>query len=115
MLNLRATSALVLVVCVLAATIGLSSAASPEWRYCLAPSDKNKKMYISAAFSASGDAAYIDRMFRAALDRAGIEYDVVQCPRADTQNAIFDMMRDAVAFSKQIGYQPLYLGWEPED
>jgi hypothetical protein len=108
-------SKLISILVAVATIVSLSCAALAKWRYCLAPSDRNHKAYVSAAFNLDANAPVVDRMFQRALDRAHVSYDDVQCPRADNQDAILALMRDAVTFNKTLGRAVVYLGWEPVD
>ncbi len=51
--------------------------------------------------------------FTQVLFKKGLRHDVVQCPRADSENAIMTMLRDTVAYNQRIGRQVVNLYWEP--
>lgn len=89
------------------------STLAAEWRYCLAPSDPEHKVYFSGAFTTSADAWTADSAFEQALNHAGFRYDDVQCPRADDENAIMAMLKDAVAYNRTNGRKIIYVRWEP--
>jgi purine nucleoside permease len=91
----------------------LQTASAAEWRYCLAPSNDDHKVYFSGAFTNSADAWITDSAFEQVLIHAGLRYDDVQCPRADDENAILAMLRDAVAYNRTNGRKIIYVRWEP--
>ena len=84
-----------------------------EWRYCLAPSNEEHKIYISGAFATSADAGSADSSFEQALIQARLRHDEVQCPRADDENSIIVMLQDAVTYNQKIGRKIIYMRWEP--
>jgi hypothetical protein len=91
----------------------LQTASAAEWRYCLAPSNVDHKIYFSAVFTASSDIGRADSSFEEALIQAGLHHDEVQCPRAGDEKSIMVMLQDAISFNKNIGRQIIYLRWEP--
>jgi hypothetical protein len=96
------------------AIMAVSQAAlATDWQYCLAPSDIEHKVYLSGAFATREITRNTDDSFTQLLIKKGLRYDVVQCPRADSENAIMTMLRDAVSYNKRIGRQVVYLYWEP--
>lgn len=97
---------------ILAIAVSQTAVAS-EWRYCLAPSSDDHKVYLSGAFATNAGAWKSDELFDQALIRAGLHHDVVQCPRADNENAITIMLKDAVSYNEKIGRKIIYVRWEP--
>lgn len=91
----------------------LQTASAAEWRYCLAPSGDEHKVYFSGAFTTNADAWTTDGAFEKALIHAGLRYDDVQCPRGDDENAIMTMLQDAVAYNRTAGRKIIYVHWEP--
>jgi hypothetical protein len=89
------------------------TAFAAEWQYCLAPSDIEHKVYLSGVFAMNGISPNTDDSFNQVLSKKGLRHDVVQCPRADSENAIMTMLRDAVAYNQRVGRQIVYLSWEP--
>lgn len=89
------------------------TALAADWRYCLAPSNDEHKVYFSGAFATSADAWRSDSEFDQALIRAGLHHDEVQCPRAGDESAIMTMLQDAIAYNRRIGRKIIYVGWEP--
>jgi hypothetical protein len=96
------------------ATMAVSQTAlATDWQYCLAPSDIEYKVYLSGVFATREVSRSTDDSFKQMLFTKGLRHDVVQCPRADSENAIMTMLRDAVAYNQRIGRQIVYLYWEP--
>jgi hypothetical protein len=89
------------------------TASAAEWRYCLAPSEAEHKVYFSGAFTASANSSSADSSFDQALIQAGLSHDAVQCPRADDENSIMTMLQDAVTYNKKVGRKIMYVHWEP--
>jgi hypothetical protein len=91
----------------------LQTASAAEWRYCLAPSNVDHKIYFSTVFRTSVGFDNPDIPFDEALIRSGLRHDEVQCPRAGDENSIMVMLQDAISFNKNIGRQIIYVSWEP--
>ena len=89
------------------------AALATDWQYCLAPSDIEHKVYLSGVFATREVSRDTDDSFAQILFKKGLRPDVVQCPRADSENAIMTLLRDAVAYNQRIGRQVVYLYWEP--
>lgn len=91
-----------------------SLASAADWRYCLAPSHAEHKIYVTPPFAAAKEPmddaeSQVARM----LTRSGLRYDDVQCPRADDQTAVVDMQEHAVNMNRQLGNQVINLRWKP--
>jgi len=86
-----------------------------DWQYCLAPSHAEHKVYMSAVFPVRGSLDDADSAFELMLDRAGLPHDVVQCPRADDEQAILAMQQYAIAFNRQSGNAIVHLPLESRD
>jgi hypothetical protein len=91
----------------------MQPATAAEWRYCLAPSNADHKIYFSTVFKTSVGFGSPDNSFDEALIQAGLRHDEVQCPRAGDENSIMVMLQDAVSFNNNIGRQVIYMRWEP--
>ena len=89
------------------------SVSATEWRYCLAASEEEHKVYLSGTFVTNADAWSTDSAFEKVLMHDGLRYDAIQCPRADDENAIMTMLQGAVAYNKKIGRKIIYKRWEP--
>lgn len=82
-----------------------------EWSYCLAPSDGQKRVYISAPFSIAKPAGEIESDFNRILNVMKIAHDDVQCPRAGDEQSAVIMREQAIRFNRQFGRQIFYLTW----
>jgi len=99
---------------VIAALAGaIPQAAMAEWRYCLAPSDKEHKVYLSSAFATTADAWSTDNSFEKVLERDHLQFDDVQCPRADDEGSIIAMLQHAVGYNREIGRKIVFVQWQP--
>jgi hypothetical protein len=96
------------------AIMAVSQAAlATDWQFCLAPSDIEHKVYMSGVLAPREVSRNTDDSFAQILFKKGLRHDVVECPRADSENAIMTMLRAAVAYNKRIGRQVVYLYWDP--
>ncbi|MBB5045809.1 hypothetical protein HNR60_000544 [Rhodopseudomonas rhenobacensis] len=95
----------------LAAAAGPASAA--DWRYCLAASDADHKVYVSAPFFTSDDWLRAETAFRDLLKRSHLENYTVQCPRSDDESSLLAMQRHAINFNSQYGNRTTVLDWHP--
>ena len=78
-------------------------ALAADWKYCLAPSSADHKVYMTDAFPVRGSVNDANNAFERALDQAGLRHDVVQCPRADDERSIMAMQQYAIAFNREVG------------
>ena len=83
-----------------------------DWLYCLAPSNAEHKIYLSAPIPlgivGSADAAF-DRM----LNKAGLPHDTVQCPRAANKPTLLFRQKYAIRLNQEMGNAIITLNWEP--
>jgi hypothetical protein len=89
------------------------TASAAEWQYCLAPSNNEHKIYFSGAFATNAGPGNADSSFERALLQARLPHDEVQCPRADDEDSIIGMMKDAVKYNQSVGRKVIYMQWEP--
>jgi hypothetical protein len=86
-----------------------------DWRYCLAPSQTDHKIYISAPFSVSADRDHSESSFDDALAQRRLRHDDVQCPHSnDEASAVVDKQH-AIDFNRRSGNQVIDLHWTPSD
>jgi hypothetical protein len=86
---------------VLGIIVSISEVASAaEWQYCLAPSNNEHKIYFSGAFATNAGPGSADSSFERALVLARLSHDEVQCPRADDENSVIQMIQDAVKYNQ---------------
>jgi hypothetical protein len=88
------------------------SAFAADWKYCLAPSHAEHKVYMSATFPVRGALGDADSAFEQMLEQAGLPHDDVQCPRADDERSIVLMLQYAIRFSKTNGNTIIHLPLE---
>jgi hypothetical protein len=88
-------------------------ASAADWRYCLAPSHAEHKIYISLAFPASVPMESAESQFGRKLRHSGLRYDDVQCPRSGDEPSLTNMERHAVSFNRELGNQVITMRWQP--
>lgn len=99
---------------VLALTIAVPQLASAaDWRYCLAPSHAEHKVYVTPPFSATIPMDDAESELAHSLSKSGLHYDDVQCPRSDDESSVFDMQQHAVSINRELGNQVIGLHWKP--
>jgi hypothetical protein len=88
-------------------------AAAEDWRYCLAPSHAEHKIYVSMPFPARIAMDAAESQFGRALTRSGLRYDDVQCPQSDSESGALAMQRHAVGINHELGIQVINIHWKP--
>lgn len=81
-----------------------------EWRYCLAPDNASRTVYISQVRAAQNDRADMEAQFGRMLDEANRVHDDVQCPRAQDEAAARAMRRHAIHFNQKFGRKVIFIG-----
>ena len=100
--------------CALLATAMAShSACAGDWRYCLAPSHSQHKIYMSPPFPATVSMADAESQFGRLLSQSGVRFDDVQCPRGEDQTAAMTMQDHAIVVNRQLGNEIVHLHWKP--
>ena len=79
------------------------SALAHEWGYCLAPSFKDHKLYVSTPVPAHGPLGTADRAYARILNRDGLHYSDIQCPMAKGRRTIAHMRRHALNVNRELG------------
>jgi hypothetical protein len=87
-------------------------AAASEWQYCLAPSPRDHKLYISGVFpvTAPRDSEF---EFMESLKRSRLDYEDVQCPRSGDQTSAIIMLQHTIGFNRKLGNEVVTLPWQP--
>lgn len=99
---------------VLALTALLSrTALAADWRYCLAPSHAEHKIYISPPFPATMSMDDAESRFGRTLSRSGRRFDDVQCPRSDGETGALAMQQHAITVNRELGNEIINLRWKP--
>jgi hypothetical protein len=88
-------------------------ATGAEWRYCLAPSQAEHRIYLTTPFSGQTDTADAEAAFAQVLRSSGYRHDDVQCPLSDSEASSLEMQQHAIAANKNLGNQIVSLRWRP--
>ena len=98
----------------LALTVSIPQMAQAgDWRYCLAPSHAEHKIYMSPPFSATTPMDDAESQFGRLLSRSGVRFDDVQCPRSDNETAALTMQQHAVVINRELGNEIINMRWKP--
>jgi hypothetical protein len=92
---------------------GLQFAAAAEWRFCIAPSGQEHRIYITAPFLAAIPMEAMETGFHQVLDRSGRRHDSVQCPTGPNEQAVRAMRQHADDFNRQMGTEVVPVDWRP--
>jgi len=92
---------------------GLQFAAATEWRFCIAPSNPEHKIYMTAPFLTATPMDAMESGFHQALDRSGRRHDGVQCPTGANEQAVRAMRQHADDFNRQMGNEVVPVDWKP--
>jgi hypothetical protein len=111
-MNNRPTYVL-LVLALLAMTLLPQQALAGEWRYCLAPSHAEHKIYMSPPFPATLSMDDAESQFSELLAASGLHFDDVQCPRGDGQTGALTMQQHAITINRELGNKVINLSWKP--
>jgi hypothetical protein len=90
---------------------GLERALAAEWRFCIAPSNQERKIYVTAPFLGVIPMEAIEGAFHRALERAGRRHDSVQCPAGANEQAVHAMRLHADEFNRQMGIEIVLVDW----
>jgi hypothetical protein len=91
-----------------------STVAHAEWRYCLAPSDAARKVYLSDPFFTTAPFESVEVAFGRILRQFGLAYDTVQCPRGASASQAGAMRDDAIKFNLEFFRRAaVELQWTP--
>ena len=85
-----------------------------EWRYCLAPSYAERKVYLSSPIPSSAISESAEAAFDRTLRKGGIAHDEVQCPRAPNRPTLLFRQRYAVRWNQDNGNTVVTLAWRPD-
>jgi len=85
-----------------------------DWRYCVAPSHAQHKIYVTAPFPATvATMSDAESELARTLTRSGLQYDDVQCPRSEDESATLKMQQHAINYNHELGTQVISLHWTP--
>jgi len=88
-------------------------AAAAEWRFCIAPSHQERKIYMTAVFPSVTPMEVVEDGFHRLLDRSGRRHDSVQCPTGPNEPAVRAMRQHADDFNRQMGNEVVPVDWKP--
>jgi hypothetical protein len=91
----------------------LQFAAAAEWRFCIAPSNQEHKIYVTAPVLSGTPMEALESGFHQALDRSGRRHDSVQCPTGPNEQAVRVMRQHADEFNRQLGNEVVPVDWRP--
>jgi hypothetical protein len=92
---------------------GLQFAAAAEWRFCIAPANQERKIYMTAPYLTGTAMETLESGFHQALDRSGRRHDSVQCPTGANEQAVRAMRQHADEFNRQMGNEVIPIDWKP--
>jgi hypothetical protein len=92
---------------------GLELALAAEWRFCIAPSNQERRIYMTAPFFAATAMEAVESAFHLALERAGHRHDSVQCPTGANEQAVRAMRQHADEFNRQMAVEVIPVDWRP--
>jgi hypothetical protein len=93
------------------AIAALEPAGAAEWRFCIAPSNQDHKIYMTAPFPAGTSMEALETSFHKALEQAGHHHDSVQCPTGAGEQAVRAMRQHAREFNLQLGNEVIAVDW----
>jgi hypothetical protein len=88
------------------------SASASEWRYCLASWHAQRTVYMSPFLSTDKSMETLQVEFGHNLDRAGYQFDSIQCPRGDQQTISVLRLR-AMRYNRETGNTVIEPHWIP--
>jgi len=92
---------------------GTRLAAAAEWRFCIAPSIQEHKIYVTAPYLTGTAMEALENGFHQALDRSGRRHDNVQCPTGASEQSVRVMRQHADEFNRQMGNEVIVVDWKP--
>src|SRR5262249_46312665 len=82
---------------------GMSLDRQGVWQYCLAPSNADNKIYISAPFPKSTSLHVNETAFAKKLVESKIQHGPVQCPNGVDEPSVLSMRQRAISFNQDRG------------
>ena len=92
---------------------GSQFALAAEWRFCLAPSNQEHRIYMTAPFLTVAPMEAMESGFHQALDRSGRRHDGVQCSSGANEPTVRVMRQHADEFNRQMGNEVVPVEWRP--
>jgi hypothetical protein len=88
-------------------------ALAAQWHFCVAPSNQEHRIYMTAPFPAGIAMEAMESTFHLVLERAGRRHDSVQCPTGADERAVRAMRQHAEEFNRQMGIEVIPIDWKP--
>jgi hypothetical protein len=88
-------------------------AAAAEWRFCIALSNQEHRIYVTAPFLSAAPMETMENGLHQTLDRLGRRHDSVQCPTGANEQAVRIMRQHADDFNRQMGNDVVPIDWKP--
>ena len=111
--TMRALSVPALLLSLLAMTSLPQRALANDWRYCLAPSHAERRIYISPPFVATVSMDEAESQFGRRLAASGVRFDDVQCPRSGDETGALTMQQHAIVINRELGNKIINVRWKP--
>jgi hypothetical protein len=92
----------------------VSSASAGDWRYCLAPSQAEHKIYMTAPFSVNSEPDNSEARFDDVLGGLHLRHDDVQCPHSNDEASAVADKQYAIEVNRKSGNQVVNLHWPPD-
>jgi hypothetical protein len=85
-----------------------------EWRYCLAPSYAERKIYLSTPIPSSAISESAEAVFDRTLKKDNLAHDEVQCPKAPNRPTLLFRQRYAVRWNQESGNTIVTFKWQAD-
>jgi hypothetical protein len=102
----------------MAAAVGLliivswsQCAFASEWIFCIAPSNQERKIYMTYPLFTNSAGSAMERDFHRFLADSGLRHDGVQCPISEDEQSAHSMRQHAGDFNQERGMEVVPLDW----
>jgi len=93
--------------------VSAHTATAFEWRYCLASSTAEQKVFMTDPFMSDQGMALVAAAFERMLTSTNTLHESPQCPRADNEDSVITMRSQAIHYHQQINSRIIELTWGP--
>jgi hypothetical protein len=91
---------------------GAQLAVAAEWRFCIAPSSQEYRIYMTEPFLAGAPMEALEDRFHQLLYSLGLRHDSVQCPTGANEEAVRAIRQYAGEFNRQRGTEVVQIDWK---
>jgi hypothetical protein len=91
---------------------GAQLALAAKWRFCIAPSSQEYRVYMTKPFLAGVSMEELEDRFHQLLYSLGLRHDSVQCPTGANEEAVRAMRQYASEFNRQKGTEVVQIDWK---